>query len=90
MVEQQIRQAKEEEALLIAMNKKQREDMLKALSQVLSITRVYPMLSQENPLRTLVYSVLYVWVVFSKNLKRINKYFVADFEILKKRYFSVG
>lgn len=33
-VEQQIRQAKEEEEILIAMNKKGKEDLLKAISEV--------------------------------------------------------
>ena len=33
-MEQQLQQAKEEEEILIAMNKKDREDMLKAISEV--------------------------------------------------------
>ena len=36
-MEQQLQQAKEEEEILIAMNKKDREDMLKAISEVRNI-----------------------------------------------------
>jgi hypothetical protein len=36
-VEQQMRQAKEEETVLIAMNKKGREDLLKAISEVRNV-----------------------------------------------------